>query len=118
MTRDQMADRVVHVVGIGLGTAAAIALVVVTAVDGEAGDLVPILIYAIGVPWLASWDPAGDGVAFGWSQAYKTGVQPFILGDLVKLAFAAALLPAGWALLQKTGVGRKNEDDGPKAGIL
>ena len=49
MTRDQMADRVVHVVGIGLGTAAAIALVVVTAIDGEAGDLVPILIYAIGL---------------------------------------------------------------------
>ena len=49
MTRDQKADRVVHVVGIGLGTAAAIALVVVTAVDGEAGDLVPILIYAIGL---------------------------------------------------------------------
>lgn len=49
MTRDQMADRVVHVVGIGLGTGAAIALVVVTAIDGEAGDLVPILIYAIGL---------------------------------------------------------------------
>jgi hemolysin III len=49
MTRDQMADRVVHVVGIGLGTAAAIALVVVTAIAGEAGDLVPILIYAIGL---------------------------------------------------------------------
>ena len=77
-----------------------------------------IIIYAFGVPWLASWAPAGDGVAFGWSQAYKTGVQPFILGDLVKLAFAAALLPAGWALLQKTGVGSKNEADGPKAGIL
>jgi len=49
MTRDQMADRVVHVVGIGLGTAAAIALVVVTAIDGETGDLVPILIYASGL---------------------------------------------------------------------
>jgi biotin transport system substrate-specific component len=77
-----------------------------------------ILIYAFGVPWLATWDPAGDGVAFGWAQAYKTGVQPFILGDLVKLAFAAALLPAGWALLQKSGVGSKNEEDGPKAGLL
>jgi biotin transport system substrate-specific component len=77
-----------------------------------------ILIYAFGVPWLATWDPAGDGVAFGWAQAYKTGVQPFILGDLVKLAFAASLLPAGWALLQKTGVGKKNEEDGPKAGLL
>ena len=77
-----------------------------------------VLIYAIGVPWLASWEPAGDGVAFGWSQAYEFGVQPFILGDLLKLAIAAALLPAGWALLQKTGFGRKNEDDGPKAGLL
>ena len=77
-----------------------------------------LLIYAFGVPWLASWDPAGDGVAFGWTEAYKTGVQPFILGDLVKLAFAAALLPGGWALLQKTGVGKKNEQDGPKAGLL
>ncbi len=76
------------------------------------------LIYAFGVPWLASWDPAGDGVAFGWTQAYQTGVQPFILGDLVKLAFAAALLPGGWALLQKTGFGKKNEQDGPKAGLL
>ncbi len=77
-----------------------------------------VLIYAFGVPWLASWDPAGDGVAFGWAEAYKTGVQPFILGDLVKLAFAAALLPAGWALLQKSGIGSKNEEDGPKAGLL
>ncbi len=77
-----------------------------------------IIIYAVGVPWLASWDPAGNGVAFGWTEAYKTGVQPFILGDLVKLAFAAALLPAGWALLQKTGIGSENEADGPKAGLL
>lgn len=49
MTRDQMADRVVHVVGIGLGTAAAITLVVVTALDGEPGDLAPILIYTAGL---------------------------------------------------------------------
>ena len=26
-----------------------------------------LLIYAFGVPWLASWDPAGDGVAFNRS---------------------------------------------------
>ncbi len=77
-----------------------------------------VLIYAIGVPWLARWQPAGDGVAFGWSQAYEFGVQPFILGDLLKLAVAAALLPGGWALLQKTGIGRRNEGDGPKAGLL
>ncbi len=77
-----------------------------------------ILIYAIGVPWLAQWAPAGDGVQFGWSQAYTFGVQPFIFGDAIKLAIAAALLPGGWALLQRTGFGRKNSDDGPKAGML
>ena len=77
-----------------------------------------VLIYAIGVPWLANWSPAGDGVAFGWAQAYEFGVQPFILGDLLKLAIVAALLPAGWALLQRTGFGRDREKDGPPAGIL
>jgi biotin transport system substrate-specific component len=77
-----------------------------------------VLIYAIGVPWLANWAPAGDGVKFGWSQAYEFGVQPFILGDLIKLAVAASLLPAGWALLQRTGFGRSNKEDGPKAGLL
>ena len=77
-----------------------------------------VLIYAIGVPWLANWAPAGDGVKFGWSQAYEFGVQPFILGDLIKLAVAASLLPAGWALLQRTRFGRSNKEDGPKAGLL
>ncbi len=77
-----------------------------------------VIIYAIGVPWLANWSPAGDGVAFGWGQAYEFGVQPFILGDLIKLAIAAALLPAGWALLQRSGAGRDREPDGPPAGLL
>lgn len=77
-----------------------------------------VIIYAVGVPWLANWTPPGADVAFGWSQAYEFGVQPFILGDLLKLAIVAAILPAGWALLQRTGFGRKREDDGPPAGIL
>ena len=49
MTRELISDRVVHVVGIGLGVAGAIALLVVTAIDGHADDLVPILIYAFGL---------------------------------------------------------------------
>ncbi|MSO43851.1 MAG: biotin transporter BioY [Thermoleophilia bacterium] len=77
-----------------------------------------VLIYAIGLPWLANWSPAGDGVKFGWSQAYEYGLQPFVLGDLIKLAIVAAVLPAGWALLQKTGLGRDRKDDGPTAGLL
>ena len=77
-----------------------------------------VLIYAIGVPWLANWSPAGDGVTLGWAQAYELGVQPFILGDLLKLAIVAAILPAGWALLQRSGFGKDREQDGPPAGIL
>lgn len=49
MTREVIADRVVHVVGIGLGAAGVIALLVVTAIDGDPDDLVPILIYAFGL---------------------------------------------------------------------
>lgn len=77
-----------------------------------------VLIYAIGVPWLATWTPPGAAAQFGWDQAYLYGVDPFVFGDAIKLAFAALLLPAGWALLQRTGFGRKNADDGPDAGML
>jgi hemolysin III len=49
MTRDLIADRVVHVVGIGLGVVGTIALLVVTAIDGGPDDLAPILVYAFGL---------------------------------------------------------------------
>ncbi|MCA1632954.1 MAG: biotin transporter BioY [Acidobacteria bacterium] len=34
-------------------------------------------------------------------EAFRLGVAPFILGDLVKIALAAAALPAGWALVRR-----------------
>lgn len=34
-------------------------------------------------------------------QAFVTGVVPFLVGDVIKLALAAAALPAGWALLSR-----------------
>ena len=37
---------------------------------------------------------------------------------LLWLVLAAALLPAGWALLQRTGFGKEREQDGPPAGML
>jgi hemolysin III len=49
MTRDLIADRVVHAVGIGLGLVAAIVLVLVTVNDGGSGDLLPVLIYTTGL---------------------------------------------------------------------
>ena len=34
-------------------------------------------------------------------DAFKLAVAPFILGDVVKIALGAAVLPTGWALLKK-----------------
>jgi biotin transport system substrate-specific component len=36
-------------------------------------------------------------------QAFALGVVPFIIGDIVKIALAAAALPSGWALLRRKG---------------
>jgi biotin transporter BioY len=50
-------------------------------------------------------------LAAGWSwlvvlhtppvAAFKAGVMPFLLGDVVKVVLAAAVLPTGWALLKR-----------------
>lgn len=49
MTPEHAADRVVHALGIGLGAIGAIVLALVTAIDGEPGELAPVLIYAAGL---------------------------------------------------------------------
>jgi biotin transport system substrate-specific component len=36
------------------------------------------------------------------AEAFAAGVLPFLVGDVVKIALAAAALPAGWALLRRT----------------
>jgi biotin transporter BioY len=33
--------------------------------------------------------------------AYRAGVEPFIIGDIVKIILAAAVLPSGWYLLNR-----------------
>jgi biotin transport system substrate-specific component len=35
------------------------------------------------------------------ADAFAAGVLPFLVGDVVKIALAAAALPAGWALLRR-----------------
>ena len=54
-----------------------------------AGNLV---IYAIGLPWLM--------VALGvdLSKGLELGVTPFLIGDALKIALAAGLLPVAWRL--------------------
>ena len=51
------------------------------------------VILGCGWAWLAS--------AVGGAQAFRLGVAPFLAGDVVKIALAAAALPAGWALLRR-----------------
>ena len=47
-------------------------------------------IYVIGVPWLAV--TAGSGPR----GAFQKGLLPFLVGDAIKLALAAAAFPAAW----------------------
>ena len=58
-----------------------------------------VIIYAIGVPWLAV--VTGMGLA----QAIQVGLVPFLAIDVVKLLAAAAVFPAAWWV-----VGRRPSD--------
>ncbi len=48
-----------------------------------------LIIYALGLAWLGS--------VLGWDKPILAwGMTPFLLGDAVKIAIAAALMPAVW----------------------
>jgi len=40
-------------------------------------------------------------------MAFKIAVWPFLAGDLIKIALAAAVLPTGWALLKRKASGEQ-----------
>jgi biotin transport system substrate-specific component len=48
-----------------------------------------VLIYVPGLLWLNTF-------AESWSQTFAWGITPFMVGDALKLALAALLLPALW----------------------
>ena len=50
------------------------------------------LIYIPGLLWLNQF-------ASGWEQTLAWGITPFLIGDALKLALAALLLPAVWKLI-------------------
>jgi len=54
-----------------------------------------IALYSCGLAWLSLFAPA--------DKLLQMGLLPFIPGDIVKIAAAAAVLPTGWALLGKFG---------------
>ena len=52
------------------------------------------VILACGWAWLALMFKGG-------AEAFRLGVAPFLPGDVLKVALAAAALPSGWALLRR-----------------
>ncbi len=50
--------------------------------------------YTMGVTWLTIF------LHVSVAKGLALGLYPFIIGDLIKLAFAAALLPSAWALVR------------------
>lgn len=58
-----------------------------------------LVIHLLGVPWLAFVTGMGP------AEAVATGLVPFLPGDLLKVAAAAVLMPAGWWV-----VGRRPSD--------
>ncbi|MFF4774031.1 biotin transporter BioY [Microtetraspora fusca] len=56
-----------------------------------------LVIYAFGVPVLMAVTGMGVGAALA------AGVVPFLVGDALKIAVAAGLLPAAWRLTRRSG---------------
>jgi biotin transport system substrate-specific component len=61
-----------------------------------------IVIYAFGLFWLCCLTGINRSVL-------SVGLYPFIVGDLLKIALAAAVLPSGWKLLEYGGIADKKE---------
>ena len=70
-----------------------------------------VVLYIPGILWLAfliatDWvhpvgEPLGELIAGSgtWDKALKGGLYPFIVGDMMKLLLASAVLPSAWAIV-------------------
>lgn len=54
-----------------------------------------VVIYSFGLSWLKFT------LGVTWAKAISLGMTPFLLGDALKIAAAAALFPAAWRLVQR-----------------
>ncbi|MDD2817652.1 MAG: biotin transporter BioY [Candidatus Nanopelagicales bacterium] len=57
-----------------------------------------VILYAVGLVWLK------NSLDASWSDAIAWGLTPFLIGDAIKIAAAAGLLPATWKGLKKAGL--------------
>jgi biotin transport system substrate-specific component len=58
------------------------------------------VIYVFGLPWLA-FALGALGAANDLASVAAAGLAPFIIGDVIKMTIAAALLPLAWKFLGK-----------------
>lgn len=56
------------------------------------------IIYAVGLPWLSVWLGAHE-IPNDVTATLSMGFTPYLVGDLIKAALAAGLLPLSWKLL-------------------
>jgi biotin transport system substrate-specific component len=54
-----------------------------------------VVIYLVGLPWLA------EKIDAGLETTLEQGLYPFVVGDLLKLYLAGALLPSAWRLVAR-----------------
>ena len=54
-----------------------------------------VVIYLFGLPWLAR------EIGTGLEGTLEAGLYPFVVGDLLKVYLAAALLPSAWKLVRR-----------------
>ena len=57
-----------------------------------------VVIYGVGVTWLKY------ALGVDWGTAIALGLTPFLLGDAIKIAAAAGLLPLTWTGMRKAGL--------------
>jgi biotin transport system substrate-specific component len=56
-----------------------------------------VIIFAFGVTWLS------QALELSMQDALEAGLYPFVVGDVLKLAIAAGVLPAAWRALAHAG---------------
>lgn len=66
--------------------------------------LAELVLMGLGFGWLALGAQMANGATgIGFAKAFAFGVQPFLLGDALKMALAASLVGAGWSVLGRRG---------------
>jgi biotin transport system substrate-specific component len=60
------------------------------------------VVFALGFAWLAWFAQLSSGATgIGAAAAFKNGVLPFVLADILKIALAAMVIPAAWNLVKR-----------------